>query len=790
MPNRQLAVGTISFAVCFAAWGLISAFATRFRDIYHLSASQTALLVAVPVLLGSLARLPMGLLTDRFKGRGVFAALLAFSAIPALLVPMVSSYAMLIAIAFLLGISGSSFAVGVGFVSPWFPKERQGGALGIYGIGNAGQSVVVFLGPLVAMRFGWENAFRGVAVVLLLWAVAFVTLARNAPVIAQPKTLADMLAVLGRERLAWVLSAFYFLTFGGFVAFSIYLPALLRQEFGLTAANAGFRAAGFVLLATGMRPLGGWLSDRIGGARVLSLAFFGAAPFALLLAWPSMLPFTVGALGCAALLGAGSGAVFKLVPQYFPAETGTVTGLVGAMGGLGGFFPPLLLGVLRDRLGVIWPGFVLLSLTAVVLGIVNGRVFLRRDTAAIRRGRTFDRLRAGAWATLWTSILIAAIVVGSRNLQDFDPALVIYTFAVIFATWGVVYHYNVWLEKPPTRMYWDRGWRIFWSRGPIRSFGAILRTAITHLFAQNFIRRRFGSALVDAPVHLLGMPPGHGDHVPVSLRLDRVPQPPGRPDDLRHLFVRILGGSISLGHSGRPGAISRARHRGLPGAGWNRAVFVAADARSRRAGGAIVRDGLFPSRDPVRHFNHGPGIDRLARMGARRGVQFSRDPARHHGNRGAALPALRKVLPHFPETRSVRRKTVSAHGRCGPRDRVRPLWSALRIPNAHSRPEEDSATTRFRLLNGNHGRALASAMPRLQAQDAGFGPNTHERASAWLSLRPRSMSSQNSLVPIRISYQRAAGKRNRAIRRRSWSKRTAVFADNNAAYSSRCEPTP
>ena len=192
-----------------------------------------------------------------------------------------------------------------------------------------------------------------------------------------------MLAVLGRERLAWVLSAFYFLTFGGFVAFSIYLPALLRQEFRLTATDAGFRAAGFVLLATGMRPLGGWLADRIGGARVLSIAFFGVAPFALLLAWPSMLPFTVGALGCAALLGAGNGAVFKLVPQYFPVETGTVTGLVGAMGGLGGFFPPLLLGVLRDRLGVIWPGFVLLSLTAVALGIVNGRVFLRGDAIAI-----------------------------------------------------------------------------------------------------------------------------------------------------------------------------------------------------------------------------------------------------------------------------------------------------------------------------------------------------------------------------------------------------------------------
>ena len=158
-----------------------------------------------------------------------------------------------------------------------------------------------------------------------------------------------------------MLSLFYFLTFGGFVAFSIYLPTLLRDEFGLTPADAGFRAAGFVVLATLMRPAGGWLADRIGGARVLRGVFLGIVPFALLLAWPSMVPFTVGALGCAALLGLGNGAVFKLVPQYFPRSTGTVTGLVGAMGGLGGFFPPLLLGFFRDRLGVVWPGFVLLA---------------------------------------------------------------------------------------------------------------------------------------------------------------------------------------------------------------------------------------------------------------------------------------------------------------------------------------------------------------------------------------------------------------------------------------------
>src|SRR5207247_192288 len=151
--------------------------------------------------------------------------------------------------------------------------------------------------------------------------------ARNAPVPAggaQPG-FGAMLAVLTREKLAWLLAAFYFLTFGGFVAFSIYLPTLLKDEFKLSPADAGFRTAGFVVLATLLRPLGGWLSDRIGGARVLAAVFAGVAPFAMLMAWPAMIPFTVGALGCAALLGLGNGAVFKLVPQYFPGQTGTVT---------------------------------------------------------------------------------------------------------------------------------------------------------------------------------------------------------------------------------------------------------------------------------------------------------------------------------------------------------------------------------------------------------------------------------------------------------------------------------
>jgi NNP family nitrate/nitrite transporter-like MFS transporter len=198
--------------------------------------------------------------------------------------------------------------------------------------------------------------------------------ARDAPAKGAPKGIGDMVALLMRERLAWVLSAFYFLTFGGFVAFAIYLPTLLKDDFGLTPADAGFRAAGFVILATLLRPVGGALADKIGGARVLNAVFIGVIPFALLLSWKSMIPFTVGALGCAALLGLGNGAVFKLVPQYFPNETGAVTGLVGAMGGLGGFFPPLLLGFFRDRTGEVWPGFVLLAATSFGLFVLNRRV--------------------------------------------------------------------------------------------------------------------------------------------------------------------------------------------------------------------------------------------------------------------------------------------------------------------------------------------------------------------------------------------------------------------------------
>src|SRR5579871_388947 len=493
--RRHLALATISFFVCFVAWGLVSGLVGQLRAIFHLSATETALLVAVPVLLGALARLPLGIAADVLGGRRVFTALMIGVAVPIWFLPHAARFQTLLVFAFFLGLAGASFAVGVSYLVRWAPAGSQGGALGIYGLGNLGQSAAVILGPTVGAHFGWAAMFRGGAVLLVVWGLAFGLLARDAPPAAQAGGRPSVAAVLRHEPKAWTLAFFYFLTFGGFVAFSVYLPTLLKDSFHLSPADAGLRAAGFVLLATMCRPLGGALSDHIGGARVLRTVFLGIVPFTLLLAWPSIVPFTVGALGCAALMGFGNGAVFKLVPQHFPRNAGVVTGLVGALGGLGGFFPPLLLGVLRDRLGTIWPGFLLLAAVALVLFAVNQRVFMPGQlndesmTSLLGRRRS-DQARAAATPTFGAALLVAAIVVGSRRLANFDPALVVYTFAVVFGVWGGLYHYSVWLQKPPTRRFWRRGWQLVREQPVLPLLARAGRVMTTHLLAQTFIRQR------------------------------------------------------------------------------------------------------------------------------------------------------------------------------------------------------------------------------------------------------------------------------------------------------------
>ncbi|HNC16175.1 MAG TPA: MFS transporter, partial [Solirubrobacterales bacterium] len=235
-------------------------------------------------------------------------------------------------------------------------------ALGIYGMGNIGTAVAAFSIP--AIRDATSEGVAGLvfAAVIGVYALIWMSMAREAPVEKAPPT--RYREVLGAGWKLWRLALFYFVTFGGFVAMALYLPKLLVDWYDLSLTDAGLRAAGFTLLATAIRPVGGMLSDRIGGNRVLAVAFLGIGIDAVGLSWqasvPTMWLTTVFCLTMALFLGLGNGAVFKLVPLTFPNATGAATGIVGAVGGLGGFFPPLFLGIVKDATGDFVLAFVML----------------------------------------------------------------------------------------------------------------------------------------------------------------------------------------------------------------------------------------------------------------------------------------------------------------------------------------------------------------------------------------------------------------------------------------------
>jgi NNP family nitrate/nitrite transporter-like MFS transporter len=359
---RNLTLATIAFAACFSAWGTLAPIAPDIQKELDLSNIQTSIMISIPVVLGSLLRIPLGLLTDRVGGRIVFTGMLFYSACAAVLVGFASSYVALLGAGFLLGAAGASFAVGVPFVSKWYPPDRQGVALGLYGMGNIGTAIAAFSVPAIRDSAGQEVAGLVFGAVIVLYALIWMSVAREAPVEKGPPVRYGEVLRAGWKL--WRLALFYFVTFGGFVAMALYLPKLLVDWFDLSLTDAGLRAAGFTLLATAIRPVGGMLSDRIGGNRVLAIAFLGIGVDAIGLSWqasvPNMALTTFFCLTMAMFLGLGSGAVFKLVPLTFPEATGAATGIVGAAGGLGGFFPPLFLGVVKDATGDFVLAFVLL----------------------------------------------------------------------------------------------------------------------------------------------------------------------------------------------------------------------------------------------------------------------------------------------------------------------------------------------------------------------------------------------------------------------------------------------
>ncbi len=384
LPVRMLVLATVGFAVNFWAWALLSPLGPRFKDLLALSSGQQALLVAVPVIVGSLGRIPAGALTDRFGGRVMFPLISIATIVPVLFIGLLGQHSLgaLLVGGFFLGLGGTTFAIGVPLVNAWFPPERRGFAIGVFGAGMGGTAISALTTVKLVKGMGSSAPFLITAAALALYAVVSWLFLRDAPGRVVPTTsVVARLSAAARLPIAWQACILYAVAFGGYVAFSVYLPAYLKTAYGLEQADAANRMAGFVVVAVVLRPVGGWLSDRLGAIPVLAGVFGVVAVCAAVQSsTPGLAPVgTVAFLTMAGALGVGSGAVFGLVARSAPAaQVGSVTGLVGAAGGLGGFIPPLVMSTVHDRTGSYGLGLLLLAL--VSLGCLLLTVTVVRST--------------------------------------------------------------------------------------------------------------------------------------------------------------------------------------------------------------------------------------------------------------------------------------------------------------------------------------------------------------------------------------------------------------------------
>jgi NNP family nitrate/nitrite transporter-like MFS transporter len=352
----------LHFDLSFMIWVLLGALGVSISESLGLSAAQKGLMVAVPILSGSLMRIPLGLLSDRFGGRRVGIGMLL-----ALYLPLLAgwqagtSLGVLIAVGLLLGVAGASFAVVLPLASRWYPPERQGLVMGIAAAGNSGTVVANLVAPRIAATVGWHGVLALTTIPLTLVLIVFATLAKDSPTRVTTQSLSSYLAVL-RERELWWFCLFYAVTFGGYVGLSSFMPILLRDQYRLPAVTAGYLTALAALAGSGLRPLGGYVADRIGGVRLLSVLFLGiAAMYAAASRIPALTPMVAVLVTAMICLGLGNGAVFQLVPQCFRRHIGIATGVVGAVGGLGGFMLPTMLGQFKQHTGSFAAGFIVLG---------------------------------------------------------------------------------------------------------------------------------------------------------------------------------------------------------------------------------------------------------------------------------------------------------------------------------------------------------------------------------------------------------------------------------------------
>lgn len=392
--NFALSLSTIAFTVCFAVWTIFAIIGVQIKQDMGLNDTQFSLLIGTPILTGSLVRLFFGIWADQYGGRPIFAVVMLSSAFFTWCLTYADTYEMMLLTALGVGISGGSFVVGIAYLSKWYSKERQGTALGVYGMGNIGAAVTKFVAPFVMVAYGWHAVAQIWAAALVVMAVLFWFLTKDEPQIkaqketkAAPKTMRDALSPLKKLQV-WRFSLYYFFVFGGFVALALWLPRYYVGVYDMDIKQAGMLAASFSVAGSLFRAIGGYLSDKYGARTVMYWTFSVCVACCFILSYPAtdytvhgirenisfsfsigFIPFTVVLFVLGFFMAMGKAAIYKHIPVYYPDNVGSVAGIVGLIGGLGGFFLPLAFGIMNDLIGV-WTSCFMLLFTLVAIALV------------------------------------------------------------------------------------------------------------------------------------------------------------------------------------------------------------------------------------------------------------------------------------------------------------------------------------------------------------------------------------------------------------------------------------
>lgn len=405
--GRALWLSTVAFTACFAVWTIFSIIGVKIKADLGLSDTQFGLLVATPILTGSLSRLFLGIWTDQYGGRVVFTATMVLAAIATFLLSYATTYEVMLLAALGVGLAGGSFAVGIAYVSRWYPKEKQGTALGIFGAGNVGAAVTKFIAPFVMVAYGWTAVAQVWALALVAMAVIFWFTTDDDPVLKARRKSGEQVrsSLMELEPLrniqVWRFSLYYFFVFGAFVALALWLPRYLVGVYDLDIKTAGMLAAFYSVPASIFRAYGGHLSDKIGARSVMYWTFGVSALVCFMLSYPNtdyvihgirgpitfstrvdLVPFVVLVFVLGFFMSLGKAAVYKHIPVYYPGHVGSVGGIVGLVGGLGGFILPITFGVLLDLTGVWTSCFMLLFGIAAVSMIWMHFAILRMERQA------------------------------------------------------------------------------------------------------------------------------------------------------------------------------------------------------------------------------------------------------------------------------------------------------------------------------------------------------------------------------------------------------------------------